>query len=417
MPSQWKCIVPVPYYSLPNDTPAQQGNRIGVVTSSTVSTIGAQYPISYDRKNLLSAQSPYLHASTELGITSTVSNGLYRQAGQTNPQDVYFDPRHAVFTNHDDTFQLKITDDHTNVITATTDYTTGWFQPYGDPTDSSTDMFDKQGQDVLRIDQSAWASAGYTQQQLPLNTYVVMLCQDEELHIMTQGLLSLDPSAYLIRIACVNVHTSQNNRLELGTAAAAFMGVPEIRANAVRKTFNGSTGPITFKYSPDARYDNTRLTCVWGDMTGSCGMTAPMNYMGEHDVNNPDVLAQEHSNILKQSKALLASYNKGGHYFLTHFRGLLTVQTGDNAYPMNISTIISTKVSILGFFHNCIVKTIPGVANMLRQHPSTIRPLFPISPTSMPTSHCYPGATTENHGHRQSFLHCHGYIWHMNPRQ
>lgn len=327
----------------PSDTITEnKGNRIGFRPYKNPATIGADFPATQSSGLLVKNSSV---PPNNPGMTAYGSNGLFRSAGEPDSDSPFFTERNGALVNHDTDIQLQITEDNINLLTFDVSYGqagTDVFVPYGTITDP-TSIFYKSNVATdnwqIKLNKANWnALTVYNggAPPLPLNTYVVIRTNDgtaeKEIHMETHGLADDDGTNYIIALATPDVEfTNRSFRIMSNTSRVALGyaddKMPAGIINQNTNNLNGNnTTSVKLQYTPDAKRNNTQISCVWNNMKGGIAFTGIQNFYNDTDINKSIMINEPlYKNNTISSRN---TYAEGGYYFLTHFTGGLTTNQG-----------------------------------------------------------------------------------------
>ena len=342
-------LIPTFNYGLKTDNELQQGDRRAYRYLASSATLGNYLPATILTQGITTT----LSSESDLGITSYVSNGLYRKSGDTNSSLTSFKTSQASVSNHDTKTQLTITDTSDEFINQSFSYgNSSIFRP----ANAGTNTFkDSSGNYVMLINISDWNTAGFTIADLPLYTTLEITptiagAQQNDLTVQmeTGGFQKHDATNYYILIKTPDLHNNYLTYFPINVNIQSSLGGATFFQDLDNVTLpnyeNTSIDGVFINYAIPLYYNN-QIKFKWINDSkellnnGSIVATGPQNFFGLTDPNY-SILESSNNNIVSHAPSSLKnSYDDGGYYFLTRFTGHLTNSDNTNEYQYDNSGI------------------------------------------------------------------------------
>lgn len=341
-------IIPTNNYILTGDVPFEEGDRRGFRYIGSAATLGNNLPATIANQGINSN----LPDDDTIGVTSYISNGLYRNSGQSDSTLSTFTPSLGTLINHSESTKLlprSLSDDLQEISIS---YGVGGMMR---PADAGTSTFlNTSNNYVLVINIALW-DAAYGTNTIPVNTTLEIVgtiggVEQEATRVQmeTGGLESQDGTNYYILIKTPDVHNNFQTYFPIESSLQASFGgskyfIPKITTTV--QNYEGSAiDGVNMWYTIPLYYNNQiKFNWINSDTTdyneGAIVSTGPQNYFGSSDINTPTLISNGNAIESVVSSSVKSTYDNGGMYFLTRFTGHLTNPTNTNTYQYDNSGI------------------------------------------------------------------------------
>ncbi len=341
-------------------------NSIGLQKTYNPTFEIGSYPSTLDSCGLRNSSSiTDIVNSGNLVVSSKAFSCIHKSGGVQDENSLEYEPSTAFRSYHSQKANFTITEDNKTNYIESHSFTfgfTGLIVPI-----SGADWLTPQtgtvyGKCQLKIDQAKWTAAGYSFEDLPQQTYLIVNeGTADEFHMITAGIFD-DSTYYYIDILSRDVH---DNNITLNTGSQAYWDAlfdgtltnPEFDVPRTNNTpIQPALGTIDLTWIKNPLLFNNKISVKWGDgqdlntqTTGTIALTAPMNFYGNSDPNKSKI--EEISKSYTYPNNILNSYSKGGTYYLTQFTGELAVPENQpqQTYPPRDTTLFSRGYSSWAF--------------------------------------------------------------------
>ena len=253
--------------------------------------------------------------TSRVHVKDTNNNGIFKSAGNKNPDDPYFTTKEATIALRD--FNLKVNANTNSISQSQITYQqpSGDIIPFGDINNGDSPWFRRpsDGRNCIRFNRSHFTNFG----DVPRNTILTLEENGgpKKVQVQLGDVITIDPSYYDVDIICFDTFQNKQIDLQLDSFTETLLGFPTLDGISQDNSYTNLNGngnlSLIITYAKDLRYSNTELLCEWNNQTSNLALTGPANFFNTNDINGVSNIIKDNVNIDVRN-----SYNEGGFYFI-----------------------------------------------------------------------------------------------------